>query len=96
MTSLGQPLHIVNIAFVKRPFHHGDLSSALVKAAKQIIERKGIEAFALREAARNVGVSANAAYRHFEDKDALLSAVASSSGGGLCDVPRIAEETRLT
>ncbi|MFX1676224.1 helix-turn-helix domain containing protein [Paraburkholderia sp. A2WS-5] len=38
----------------------------------------GVEAFSLREAARNVGVSANAAYRHFEDKDALLSAVASS------------------
>jgi AcrR family transcriptional regulator len=62
----------------KRPFHHGDLRNALIKAAKKLIERKGIEAFALREAARNVGVSANAAYNHFDDKDALLSAVASS------------------
>jgi AcrR family transcriptional regulator len=63
---------------VKRPFHHGDLRNALILAAKEMIEREGVEAFALREAARKVGVSANAAYRHFSDKDALLSAVASS------------------
>ena len=63
---------------VKRPFHHGDLRNALITAAKKLIERKGVEAFALREAARIVGVSANAAYNHFEDKDALLRAVASS------------------
>ncbi|MGA8441844.1 MAG: TetR/AcrR family transcriptional regulator [Candidatus Sulfotelmatobacter sp.] len=63
---------------MKRPFHHGDLRNALIVAAKKLIERKGIEAFALREAARKVGVSANAAYHHFENKDALLSAVASS------------------
>ena len=62
----------------KRPFHHGDLRNALVKAAKDLIERNGMEAFALREAARKVGVSANAAYNHFKDKDALLCAVASS------------------
>jgi len=34
---------------MKRPFHHGDLRNALIIAAKEIIERKGIEAFALRE-----------------------------------------------
>jgi AcrR family transcriptional regulator len=63
---------------MKRPFHHGDLRNALILAAKKLIERNGIEAFALREAARKVGVSANAAYNHFADKDALLSAVAAS------------------
>lgn len=63
---------------MKQPFHHGDLRNALILAAKDLIERKGAEAFSLREVARNVGVSANAAYHHFEDKDALLSAVASN------------------
>jgi AcrR family transcriptional regulator len=62
----------------KRPFHHGDLRNALIKAAKALIERNGMEAFALREVARKVDVSANAAYNHFQDKDALLRAVASS------------------
>ena len=76
---------------MKRPFHHGDLRNALIIAAKEIIERKGIEAFALREAARNVGVSANAAYHHFEDKDALLSAVASN---GFAELATQREEAR--
>jgi AcrR family transcriptional regulator len=76
---------------MKRPFHHGDLRNALIVVAKQLIERKGIEAFALREAARKVGVSANAAYHHFKDKDALLGAVASS---GFAELATQREEAR--
>jgi AcrR family transcriptional regulator len=38
-----------------------------------------------------VGVSANAAYHHFEDKDALLSAVASS---GFAELATQREEAR--
>ena len=76
---------------LKRPFHHGDLRNALILAAKKLIERKGVEAFALREAARIVGVSANAAYNHFEDKDALLRAVASS---GFVELAAQREEAR--
>ena len=58
-------------------YHHGDLRNALVASAVQIIEASGPGAFSLREAAREVGVSANAAYRHFDDKAALMSAVAT-------------------
>jgi AcrR family transcriptional regulator len=57
-------------------YHHGDLRNALVSSAVRLIGNGGISAFSLREAAREVGVSANAAYRHFDDKSALLSAVA--------------------
>src|SRR5262249_39137812 len=62
---------------VKRPFHHGDLLNAMIKVAKKLVERQGAESVSLREVARKVGVSANATYHHFEDKDALLRAVAS-------------------
>lgn len=62
----------------KQSFHHGDLRNALTVVAKSLVEQHGVESFALREAARVVGVSANAAYHHFKDKDALLAAVASS------------------
>lgn len=58
-------------------YHHGDLRNALVTAALQRVEEQGGDAFSLREAARDVGVSANAAYRHFQDKGALLAAVAT-------------------
>lgn len=62
----------------KAPYHHGDLRNALVDAGLGLIEQVGAEAFSLREAAREVGVSANAAYRHFADKGALLTAIAVS------------------
>lgn len=62
----------------KLPYHHGDLRNALVDAGLSRIEQVGAEAFSLREVAREVGVSANAAYRHFEDKGALLTAIAVS------------------
>lgn len=59
-------------------YHHGDLRNALVAAAAQMVEAGGQEQFSLREAARSVGVTANAAYRHFADRSALLTAVAAS------------------
>jgi AcrR family transcriptional regulator len=57
-------------------YHHGDLRNALVTAAARLVEEAGPAGFSLREAAREVGVSANAAYRHFDDKSALMAAVA--------------------
>ncbi len=57
-------------------YHHGDLRNALVAAALKLVARRGVEGFSLREAARAVGVSSAAAYRHFDDKSALLSALA--------------------
>ena len=61
----------------KARYHHGDLRHALVEAAADLVARHGVEAFSLREAAREVGVSPAAAYRHFEDKAALMTAVAA-------------------
>jgi AcrR family transcriptional regulator len=58
-------------------YHHGDLRNALVASAVRLIETSGTSSFSLREAAREVGVSANAAYRHFDDKSALMAAVAA-------------------
>jgi len=60
----------------KKGYHHGDLRNALVDAAHALVQERGAGAFSLRETARAVGVSPNAAYRHFSDKSALLTAVA--------------------
>lgn len=60
----------------KRAYHHGDLPRALVSAALALIEKRGPEAFTLREAAAAVGVTHGAAYRHFADKNALFAAIA--------------------
>jgi AcrR family transcriptional regulator len=58
-------------------YHHGDLRRALVEAAVGLLEEKGHESLSLREAARRAGVSHNAPYRHFADREALLRAVAA-------------------
>jgi AcrR family transcriptional regulator len=41
------------------------------------MEDQGVEYLSLREAARLAGVSHNAPYRHFTDRDALLAALAA-------------------
>ena len=55
-----------------RPFHHGDLRNTLLAIARRLVQQHGPEGFSLREAAREAGVSPNAAYRHFTDKAALF------------------------
>ncbi len=56
-------------------YHHGDLANALTAAATQLARDGGPEAVVLREAARKVGVSATAAYRHFAGYGDLIHAV---------------------
>lgn len=58
-------------------YHHGDLRAAILRAGGQLIEEQGIAALSVREAARRAGVSHNAPYRHFPDRDALLAALAA-------------------
>lgn len=59
-----------------RPYHHGDLSRALVTAGRRILESEGAAALSLRAVAREAGVSPAAPYHHFKDKGELLDAVA--------------------
>ena len=59
-----------------RPYHHGDLSRALIEAARRLLESEGPTALSLRAVAREAGVSPAAPYHHFKDKGELLDAVA--------------------
>lgn len=61
----------------ERRYHHGNLRAALIDAGLMALERSESGPLSLRAIARDVGVSANAAYRHFADKDALLRALAA-------------------
>jgi AcrR family transcriptional regulator len=53
----------------------GQVRRGLIAAGVALARAGGPEAVVLREAARRVGVAPNAAYRHFADRDALLTAV---------------------
>jgi len=57
-------------------YHHGNLKEALVRAALELIAKKGPAGFTFAEAARWAGVSPAAPYRHFRDRDELMSDVA--------------------
>src|ERR1700761_5327041 len=65
-------------ALAPPPYHHGDLRQALLNSAGAILSETGRWDFSLREVARRAGVSHNAPYRHFADKDALLAAIGVS------------------
>jgi AcrR family transcriptional regulator len=60
-----------------RSYHHGSLKQALLDASLKLIQKVGSGALTLREVARQAGVSHNAPYRHFRDKEELLAAVAA-------------------
>ena len=61
----------------KHQYHHGDLRTAILLAAGEILEKEGFADLSLREAARRAGVSHSAPYRHFPDREALLAALAA-------------------
>jgi AcrR family transcriptional regulator len=66
-------------------YRHGDLRAALLAAGLELASEGGPDAVVLREATRRVGVSPNAAYRHFADRGALLSAVSDAAQGRVAD-----------
>jgi AcrR family transcriptional regulator len=61
----------------KAAYHHGDLRAALVRAAVELLEEGGESELSLRAVARRAGVSPAAPYRHYADREALVSAVAA-------------------
>ena len=69
----------------RKRYHHGNLREALLQAAIQLIGEVGPAGFTLREVARRAAVSHNAPYRHFQDKEELLAAVATQGFHGLTE-----------
>ncbi|GAC35355.1 TetR/AcrR family transcriptional regulator [Paraglaciecola polaris] len=65
-----------NMTANKSSYHHGDLRSSLLEAAKAMLSESGIEGLSLRKLADRVGVSRTAPYHHFKDKNELLCAIA--------------------
>ncbi|MFJ9845074.1 TetR/AcrR family transcriptional regulator [Kitasatospora sp. NPDC101155] len=60
----------------REAYHHGALPEALVTAAFEVLDEQGQEKVSVREVARRAGVSAGAPFRHFADRQALLTALA--------------------
>ncbi|MGV9009288.1 TetR/AcrR family transcriptional regulator [Brevundimonas sp.] len=58
------------------PYHHGNLRQALIEATVGLVAEGGVERVTIREIARRAGVSSGAPFRHFQDRSALILAVA--------------------
>jgi AcrR family transcriptional regulator len=67
----------------ERPYHHGNLRTALLEQAERTVRERGAQELSLRELAREVGVSHAAPRRHFPDRRALLDALAEAGFGRL-------------
>lgn len=61
----------------KSNYHHGNVREELLNAGLVHLENNDAESLSFREMARQIGVSANAVYRHFESKDSFLVALAA-------------------
>lgn len=66
-------------------YHHGDLAESFLDAVEEISEKFGLEAVTLRACAKLVGVAPSAAFRHFADKRALLTAFGTRALNHLSD-----------
>jgi AcrR family transcriptional regulator len=57
----------------RRAYHHGDARNALLGAAADLLEKTGAARLSLRQVAEHAGLSRQAPYNHFKDKETLLA-----------------------
>lgn len=60
-----------------KAYHHGDLRNALLKAAMDLLKESGQDAVTTRACAKSVGCAPSAVFRHFADRRALATALAT-------------------
>ena len=73
----------------KKAYHHGNLRDAVLEEVLAQTETGGPEQINLRAAARKLGVSPGATFRHFKDRRAVLTALAVRGMAGM--LARIAD-----
>ena len=71
-------------------YHHGDLREALITTAMEMVEQQGAEVVTFSALAKELGVSQAAPYRHFSDRDALLTILATKGFLAFTDTFRTA------
>ncbi len=88
------PLEVNTVKIGRKPrrdYHHGALRPALLKAAVEVLEERGLDGFSLRETARRAGVSPAAPAHHFTDTPGLLTAIATASFVSLAEAIEAAD-----
>lgn len=65
-------------------YHHGHLREELLRLGLKALETEGAEQISLRLLAERAGVSKTAPYRHFDDREAFMGALADEGFRLLC------------
>ncbi|SHI59388.1 transcriptional regulator, TetR family [Clostridium cavendishii DSM 21758] len=60
---------------IKDKYHHGDLNQKLIENGLLLLNKEGVDGFSLRKVASMCGVSHNAPYKHFKDKEELIDEI---------------------
>ncbi|MDO8295619.1 MAG: helix-turn-helix domain-containing protein [Caulobacter sp.] len=76
-------------------YRHGNLRGEAIAAARALIVESGHEALSLRRVADAVGVAHRSLYNHFEDREALLDAVAEEAFVALATALKAATDAGL-
>jgi AcrR family transcriptional regulator len=75
---------------------HGDVRRLVLDAAIAIIESDGAESLSMREVARRAGVSHQAPYHYFADRESILAALVCEGFETLSEDLRLANELAAT
>ncbi len=84
------------VAVQRQPYHHGNLSQAIIDESTRLIESKGLNQFSLAAVARSLGVSSGSPYHHFKDADEVLRRVADQAYTQMFDRVRAAAAVAMT
>jgi AcrR family transcriptional regulator len=60
-----------------KPYHHGDLRNDLLKAGMDLLKQHGQSAVTTRDCAKIVGCAPSAVFRHFADRKAFITGLAT-------------------
>jgi AcrR family transcriptional regulator len=71
-------------------YHHGDLRTAALQAARTALARDAHDPLSLRAIAREIGVTHAALYRHFPGREALLAELGTEALARLASTQRTA------
>ncbi len=63
------------ITLDRETYHHKDLKQQLIKNGLILLNKEGFQGFSIRKVATMCGVSNNAPYKHFKDKEELISEI---------------------
>lgn len=75
-----------------KPYHHGDLTNALLQTAAAVIQERGVAELKMRDLTRRLGVSHGAPANHFRDRTELLVALGVQGFERLTEQQRKARE----